>query len=174
MGGGNRLDWERTSRSLKAPGMVNKILSAICGQEGLGKNGVKAELQSKITIRRFGWGEVALASLLTSGVFAFSHICSESTAKTQMLVGLKQYAEAGNSTAFENLARMIENPSTLSSNTPGPQYGSKNNSSSPAAPPPAPYLGPSASNYNMAPGINGFRVAGHHSKLHLSASQSMF
>jgi E3 SUMO-protein ligase PIAS1 len=52
MGGGPYLNWEPVSRALKGPGMVNKILQQICSNEGLNKNGVKAELQARIIERK--------------------------------------------------------------------------------------------------------------------------
>jgi hypothetical protein len=72
MGGGNRLDWEKASRLLKAPGMVNRVLQQICSAEGLNKNGVKADLQFRITQSRFEWAGVRVALLVTFLVFSLS------------------------------------------------------------------------------------------------------
>ena len=48
MASGGYLDAEALIRYVKDGGHLNKVLSAICAAEGVGKNGVKSELQGRI------------------------------------------------------------------------------------------------------------------------------
>lgn len=48
MASGGYMDAEALIRYVKDGGHLNKTLSAICAAEGVGKNGVKSELQNRI------------------------------------------------------------------------------------------------------------------------------
>jgi hypothetical protein len=50
---GGQLDPEPYVRIVRNAGMLNRTLQAICTNEGLNKNGVKAELQQRIIDRMY-------------------------------------------------------------------------------------------------------------------------
>lgn len=57
------LDAEPLVRVIKHSGMLNRTLQSICSEEGVNKNGVKADLQQRIIDRTFRRGEASSETL---------------------------------------------------------------------------------------------------------------
>lgn len=164
--GATQVEFDLLVARVKNAGLLNKTLQAICSNEGLNKNGIKAELQQRIIDSMLHLGDDLDWSLARHYSQGFtSQLLHEQELTLSRSAGLARHRTQQDSASYNRLKRMIENPNSTQPG--GSQYGSMTNSASPAAAvTPGAYLGVSGSGYNMGGGVNNYRPGGgHQSKL---------
>jgi len=154
-------DPEVVVRYVKDGGHLNKTLSSICQAEGLGKNGVKSELQGRIIASEscfIHFRAPSCRSLATSTMsLPLLHFKLISPPE------IRSYAAQNNGPKFERLKNMIYNPNSISQAS--SQYGGiASSGSSPAlstssTATPGSYLGVSNNHSNSYNGNMGGGVA---------------